>query len=90
MFVHTSAPATFDFGASYGFSNALLLGDDELDLFVFLGEPRTSSTNTPTSLESGHASPVVVRVVDEPHHLFSEDEVRSVAAKLRRTASRPT
>jgi alpha-D-xyloside xylohydrolase len=49
MFVHTSAPATFDFGASYGNTNALLLGDDALDLFVFLGEPRTSSTNTPRS-----------------------------------------
>ena len=36
MFVHTSAPATFDFGASYGFSNQLLLGDDALDLFVFI------------------------------------------------------
>ena len=40
MFVHTSAPATFDFGASYGNTNALLLGDDALDLFVFLGEPK--------------------------------------------------
>ena len=40
MFVHTSAPATFDFGASYGFSNQLLLGDDALDLFVFLGPPK--------------------------------------------------
>ena len=40
MFVHTSAPATFDFGASYGFSNQLLLGDDALDLFVFLGSPK--------------------------------------------------
>ncbi len=37
MFVHTSAPATFDFGASVGNVNQLLLGDDELDLFVFLG-----------------------------------------------------
>src|ERR1035441_9522077 len=41
MFVHTSAPATFDFGASVGNTTALLLGDDALDLFVFLGEPRS-------------------------------------------------
>ena len=40
MFVHTTAPATFDMGASYHGSNALLLGDDELDLFVFLGPPK--------------------------------------------------
>ena len=40
MFVHTRAPATFDFGATFHGSNALLLGDDELDLFVFLGTPK--------------------------------------------------
>lgn len=40
MFVHTAAPAIFDLGGSDHGSNALLLGDDELDLFVFLGSPK--------------------------------------------------
>ena len=40
MFAHTCAPATFDVGATFDGSNALLLGDDELDLFVFLGTPK--------------------------------------------------
>ena len=49
LFTHTSAPATFDFGATFHGSNALLLGDDELDLFVFVGSRSRSSTNTRAS-----------------------------------------
>lgn len=40
MFVHTSAPITCDFGATHFDRNILTVGDDELDLFVFLGTPR--------------------------------------------------
>lgn len=40
MFMHTSSPITCDFGATFGASNALLIGDESLDLFVFLGEPK--------------------------------------------------
>jgi alpha-D-xyloside xylohydrolase len=40
MFLHTSAPVTCDFGCSFGGVNSLMTGDDELDLFVFLGPPR--------------------------------------------------
>ena len=40
LFTHTSAPATFDIGQSFHGSNALLLGDDELDLFAFIGTPK--------------------------------------------------
>jgi alpha-D-xyloside xylohydrolase len=40
MFVHTSAPLTFDFGCSYDGANTIYLGDDELDLFVFFGTPK--------------------------------------------------
>jgi alpha-D-xyloside xylohydrolase len=84
MFVHTSAPATFDFGASYGFSNALLLGDDELDLFVFLGEPK-DILNEYTNLTGKAAMPPLWSFGLWMSRItyFSEDEVRSVAAKLR-------
>ena len=37
MFVHTSAPLTFDLGASYNEANVIYLGDDYLDLFFFFG-----------------------------------------------------
>jgi alpha-D-xyloside xylohydrolase len=84
MFVHTSAPATFDFGASYGFSNALMLGDDELDLFVFLGEPK-DILNEYTTLTGKPAMPPLWSFGLWMSRItyFSEDEVRTVAAKLR-------
>ncbi|HET7113744.1 MAG TPA: TIM-barrel domain-containing protein [Pyrinomonadaceae bacterium] len=40
MFVHTSAPLTFDFGKYYDAHNTIYSGDENLDLFVFLGEPK--------------------------------------------------
>jgi alpha-D-xyloside xylohydrolase len=40
MFVHTSAPTTFDFGAAHSGRNTISTGDDELDLFIFLGTPK--------------------------------------------------
>ncbi|MEM7552102.1 MAG: alpha-xylosidase, partial [Bacteroidota bacterium] len=39
MFVHSGAPMTFDFGNEYDGSNTLYLGDDQLDLFIFIGTP---------------------------------------------------
>jgi alpha-D-xyloside xylohydrolase len=40
MFVHTSAPVTFDFGKYYDAHNVIYSGDENLDLFIFLGEPK--------------------------------------------------
>jgi len=40
MFVHTSAPVTFDFGKYYDAHNVIYSGDENLDIFVFLGEPK--------------------------------------------------
>lgn len=41
MFMHTSAPVTCDFGATYIGLNKLFMGDENLDLFIFFGEPGT-------------------------------------------------
>jgi alpha-D-xyloside xylohydrolase len=84
MFVHTSAPATFDFGASYGNTTALMLGDDALDLFVFLGEPKdilneyTTLTGKPSMPPLWSFGLWMSRIT-----YFSEDQTREVAAKLR-------
>jgi alpha-D-xyloside xylohydrolase len=84
MFVHTTGPATFDMGASYQASNALLLGDDELDLFVFLGSPKdvldeyTKLTGKPPMPPLWSFGLWMSRI-----SYFSEDETRAVAAKLR-------
>jgi alpha-D-xyloside xylohydrolase len=84
MFVHTSAPATFDMGASFQGSNELLLGDDALDLFVFLGPPK-AVLDEYTSLTGKAAMPPLWSFGFWMSRItyFSEDEVRAVAAKLR-------
>ncbi len=40
MFMHTSAPVTCDFGNSYVGVNKLFMGDELLDLFIFVGQPK--------------------------------------------------
>src|SRR5690606_31252507 len=40
MFVHTSTPVTFDFGRDFDAHTTIYTGDELLDLFVFLGEPK--------------------------------------------------
>lgn len=40
MFVHTSSPLTFDMGKSYDQANTLYVGDNKLDLFIFMGTPK--------------------------------------------------
>ncbi|MDP4264315.1 MAG: glycoside hydrolase family 31 protein [Bacteroidota bacterium] len=40
LFVHTSAPVTMDLGFTHRGSNTIYSGDDELDLFIFLGSPK--------------------------------------------------
>jgi alpha-D-xyloside xylohydrolase len=40
MFMHTTTPITCDFGNTFSGVNSLMIGDDELDLFVFLGSPK--------------------------------------------------
>lgn len=84
MFVHTSAPLTFDFGRTYDAHNTIYSADDELDLFVFLGDPKEAV---------GEYTAVTGRSPVPPLWSFgfwmsritykSEDEVRDVAAKLR-------
>ena len=40
IFMHTSAPVTCDFGASYIGAQRLFMGDEQVDFFVFFGEPK--------------------------------------------------
>ncbi len=40
MFIHSSSPITCDFGKYFSGINSMMLGDDEVDLFVFLGKPK--------------------------------------------------
>ncbi len=40
VFMHTSAPVTCDFGASYIGAQRLFMGDETMDFFLFFGEPK--------------------------------------------------
>jgi alpha-D-xyloside xylohydrolase len=84
MFVHSSSPMTFDMGASFHAANSLMIGDDELDLFVFLGQPK-DILNEYTNITGKASMPPLWSFGLWMSRItyFSEDEVRTVAAKLR-------
>jgi alpha-D-xyloside xylohydrolase len=84
VFVHGSTPMTFDFGHSYSDTQVLYSGDENLDLFFFLGGPREVLS---------HYTALTGRSPRPPLWSFglwmsritykSEEETRDVAAKLR-------
>ena len=84
MFVHTSAPVAFDFGKSYDAHNVIYSGDEKLDLFVFLGEPKDVLSEYTALTGRSPVPPLwsfgfwMSRIT-----YSSEDEVREVASQLR-------
>src|SRR5215204_5877905 len=84
MFVHTSAPLTFDLGASYNEANVTYLGDDSLDLFCFFGTPKEILSEY-TALTGRAPVPPVwsFGLWMGRESYYSEDEVRDVAKRLR-------
>ena len=84
MFVHTSAPITFDFGQNYDQHNVIYSADDQMDLFVFLGEPKDILSEYTALTGRSPVPPLwsfgfwMSRITYK-----SETEVRDVAAKLR-------
>lgn len=84
MFVHTSAPVTFDVGAEYDAHHTIYAGDEVLDLFVFLGEPKDIVSEYTAITGRSPVPPLwsfglwMSRITYK-----SEAEVRDVAAKLR-------
>ena len=84
MFMHTSTPITCDFGNTYGASNALMIGDEALDLFVFLGEPKDILDEYTNLTGKAPMPPLwsfglwMSRIT-----YFSEADGRNIAAKLR-------
>lgn len=84
MFVHTSAPVTFDFGKTFDQHNAITTGDENLDIFLFLGSPKEILSEYTALTGRSPVPPLwsfgfwMSRITYK-----SEDEVRDVAAKLR-------
>jgi alpha-D-xyloside xylohydrolase len=84
MFMHTASPITCDFGNSFSGVNALMIGDDELDLFVFLGSPK-EILDEYTKLTGKSPMPPLwsFGLWMSRCTYMSEKQTREVAAKLR-------
>lgn len=84
MFVHTSTPVTCDIGHDFDEANVIYTGDDQLDLFIFIGDPKEILTEYTAVTGRSPLPPLwsfglwMSRITYK-----SEREVRDVAAKLR-------
>jgi alpha-D-xyloside xylohydrolase len=84
MFLHTSTPVTLDIGQTFDNSNVLYVGEDALDLFIFLGNPKEILSEYTALTGRSPVPPLwsfgfwMSRITYK-----SEDEVRNVALKLR-------
>lgn len=84
VFIHTSAPVTADFGASYGGATKLFMADEVVDLFIILGTPKKILSEYTALVGRPEMPPLwsfgtwMSRIT-----YFSEKEGREVARKLR-------
>ncbi len=85
MFIHTTTPITCDFGSKFQAVNNILIGDNNLDIFIFLGEPK-DILNEYTNLTGKPAMPPLwsFGLWMSCITYSSEQETREVAAKLRK------
>ncbi len=84
MFLHTTAPATFDFGHAYGECTTLFTGDEDLDLFIFLGDPKEVLSEYTTLTGCSPMPPLWSFGLWMSKCTYkSEKEARDVAKKLR-------
>lgn len=85
MFMHHSSPITCDFGKYFSAVSSLMIGDDELDLFVFIGDPKdildeyTDLTGKPQLPPLWSFGFWMSRIT-----YFSAEDGREVASKLRK------
>ncbi len=84
IFMHTSSPVTCDFGKYYSGIYSLMIGDDQADIFVFLGDPK-NILNEYTNLTGKAAMPPLWSFGFWMSRItyFSEDQGREVVNKLR-------
>lgn len=84
VFYHTSCPMTLDFGHEYGEALTAFLGDEVIDMFIFVGEPKTVLDSYTDLTGKAPVPPLwsfglwMSRITYR-----SEAETREVAAKLK-------
>lgn len=85
VFMHHSSPITCDFGKYFGGVNSMMIGDDELDLFIFIGDPK-EILDEYTDLTGKAPMPPLWSFGFWMSRItyFSEKDGREVAAKLRK------
>lgn len=85
MFMHTAAPVTMDMGHSYIGANKIFMADEDMDFFIFFGEPKeilseyTALTGRPEMPPLWSFGTWMSRI-----SYFTEQEGRDVAAALRK------
>ena len=84
IFMHTSAPVTADFGASYIGAQRLFMADEQIDLFVFFGEPK-DILNEYTNITGKSPMPPLWSFGTWMSRItyFSQEEGLDIAKKLR-------
>lgn len=84
LFVHTSAPVTIDFGQAFDATGVVYSGDESLDLFVFLGDPKDVLSEYTALTGRSPVPPTWSFGLWMSRITYKSDaEVRDVAAKLR-------
>jgi alpha-D-xyloside xylohydrolase len=84
IFVHTSAPLTFDLGSSHDGAATFYLGDDQLDLFFFFGTPKEILSEYTALTGRAPLPPLWTFGLWMGRQTYSsESEVREVANRLR-------
>jgi alpha-D-xyloside xylohydrolase len=84
IFMHTSSPITCDFGKYFNAVGTLMIGDEDLDLFIFLGSPK-QILDSYTDLTGKSPVPPLWSFGFWMSRItyFSEDEGRMVVKNLR-------
>ncbi len=84
IFMHTSAPVTADFGASYIGAQRLFMADEQIDLFVFFGSPK-EILNEYTNITGKSPMPPLWSFGTWMSRItyFSQDEGLEIARQLR-------
>ncbi len=85
VFMHHSTPITVDFGKYFNAANSMMIGDDEVDLFFFIGEPKDILDEYTDLTGKAEMPPLwsfgfwMSRIT-----YFSEQEGRDIAKNLRK------
>jgi len=84
MFIHTTTPITCGFGNTFSGINSLMIGDDELDLFVFLGTPKEILDEYTKLIGKSPLPPLWSFGLWMSRCTYNaEEQVRDIAGKLR-------